>query len=443
MLILHPRDLRELEHHLSDFGRDRFLFRGQTKNYRLPDGSPNLTSSFVRKGCIPPLMLKWIFYSTELLRRGGLDIRRPDILPLTQGFLQHYGWRSFFVDLSSSPSVAAWFAGHSFKAATQLHLCENLDESPVLLRVLGASYGSSDGSGYLYVLDRALLKGSGHVLVGLEDELTTDCECRFQTQQAWLAGIYTNQRRLEPTAISAIIEAPASVFREFAAVAGFSKTGDIFPGPERDKLLENLLSLPWEQIEVPAPIFPAYKRTLEIPEYQGSYPKHLPNTMALYTPLWLSDIEPPKAGEIWFRVSDEIFYGKPEVGKPLPRLSEYLLANDIVNIESRGLICYPAVNASVTYGKGVSIRHCAPNMVEIGAITIDHPSHMLVDGGFSEGYTYELVNSRLIRRPSLADCPCGDPDRHELHLYAIAVLDDLLGSNKVKRDGRVIEVGAG
>jgi hypothetical protein len=441
LLDLRADNLAELKSHLANFG-DKFLFRGQTNDYRLPDGSPNLTSSFVRKGCVPPLMLKWIFYTNELLRRGGVDVKRPDMLPLIQGLLQHYGWRSFFVDLSSSASVAAWFASHSFRAAARLHLCENTSEEPVMLKLLGAAYNDHEGTGHLSVLDKELLKKSNHSLISLEDELTTDCPSRFQTQKAWLAGIFLMQRRLDPAAIAAHVTAPSSVFMELAQSAGLKNTDDVFPGPEHDKLLGNLLDLPWTRIEAPNHPFPVYWRSLEIPEYQVSFVKHLPATTALYTPFWLSEIEPSAANEIWLHVPEETFYGSLPINEPLPRLSEYLRQNEITNIESKELICYPALPNNVTYQKGVSIRRKADNMFDVCGISVDYPSDQLAGGGVSEGYMYELVGSQLIRRPAPTDCSCDDPDRHDHHLRAVAILDDLLGTAKVERSGQVIQVSA-
>jgi hypothetical protein len=130
MQSLQANTLDELKGHIAAFSDD-VLFRGQINNYCAPDGLPNLNTSFQRQGCIPPLMFKWNFYATELLRRGGFDIARPDAYHFTHGLLQHYGWRSFFVDLTASAPIAAWFASHRFSSATGLDLCEDSFEEAV------------------------------------------------------------------------------------------------------------------------------------------------------------------------------------------------------------------------------------------------------------------------------------------------------------------------
>src|SRR5687768_9641214 len=96
------------------------LFRGQTDFYTHENGEVSVPTTFERKGCVPPLMIKWSHYAQEALRvfRGGHD---HDLsLSLSQALLQHYGWRSFFIDLTKSPEVACWFASHAFSSPHQI-----------------------------------------------------------------------------------------------------------------------------------------------------------------------------------------------------------------------------------------------------------------------------------------------------------------------------------
>lgn len=113
-------------------------------------------------------MLKWNFYIRELLRRGGFDVSREDTGNITQGLLQHYGFRSFFVDLSSSKSVAAWFACNAFESKRGLDLCENSFEEPVMLVVQRARYNPAEGVGNFYVLSKEALEARGHTLCLME-----------------------------------------------------------------------------------------------------------------------------------------------------------------------------------------------------------------------------------------------------------------------------------
>jgi hypothetical protein len=362
------------------------------------------------------------------------------LMSFTQGLLQHYGWRSFFVDLSSDAAVAAWFASHSFKSRRRWDLCENVREEPALLSIQAASYDLHEGNGHLFVLSKALLKQHDHVLVSLIDELTTDCSTRFQTQKAWLAGIYRLQRRLAPATIIAQIIASASVFREFPRSKGFSTTDDLFPSPDQDRMLNSLLSLPRQQIKQDDQPFPLYRRSLDIPEYQDSFVKHLPVTTALFTPFWLSDVVAAQGNEMSIHVPEELFYSNCRIDQPLPQLSKILRQNDVTNIETKELICYPPLPNSVSYEKGVSIRRVGKNMFEVCAISVDYESERFIGWSVAKGYRYELVNMQLIRQAAPTDCPCGDPKRHDHYLRALAVLDDLLVTATIKQTGNIIHV---
>ncbi len=434
--------LDELKAQLGRYG-DNFLFRGQTAEY-LVDGAPNLNSSFARSGCVPPLMLKWVFYATELLRRGGFDTTCPSTMHFVEGLLQHYGWRSFFVDLTSDPAVAAWFASHGFHSKRQFAIAENASEEPVMLMSLNASYLHHEGPGHLYILDKTALAAAGHELISLEEELTTDCPSRFQRQKAWLAGIFREQRRLSVDAIAAKIGAPAAVFAALSNSAGYQETDDLFPSPRDDALLANLLDLPWLKMPSPpgAP-FPFYQRSLEIPEYHDSYKKHLPPTATLYTPIWLSDMRSPEAGELNIRVPETAFYAHPDGGGGMPQLAKLLEENHLLQIESEGLICYPALPNSLRREKGIWVQRKGASLVEVSGVSIDYDSDQPTGFGVDKGYTYELTGKGVVRREAETDCPCGDPARHEHHLRALKAVEQMLGEGKVVRQGPILTISLG
>ncbi|MFH1344588.1 MAG: hypothetical protein ABIL01_25815 [Pseudomonadota bacterium] len=436
---LHADSLFELEALLSSYG-DEYLFRGQVRAYNSPDGSPLINSSFARMGCVPPLMLKWTHFIGELLRRGGFNTARPDVLNFTQGLLQHYGWRSFFVDLSSSKAVAAWFAANAFTSKRNWQFCENSFEEAVMLGVLAARYDRHEGLGNLYVLSKERLKSCEHTLANLVDDLATDCDTRYAAQRAWLASIFLQQTRLDPSAVVAHITAPASVFQQMAESGGFESSEDLFPGPEKDKTLEHLLALPRMKIDMPGSPFPFYLRSLEIPEYQDSFVKHLPLTTALASRLWMSEVTDNASGELWLRVEEALFHGHTDTNVPLTRVSAYIRENPVTNVEIDGLICHPARPGNQTYEKGISIRHTEDGRYEIGAISIDYLSDRVSGGGVARGFTYDLIDDRLVRVPSTNDCPCGDSERHQMHLQALAILEHVLATGTIKRKGNIVTV---
>ena len=80
---------------------DNFLYRGQTKHYGGLN-SPAIMTSFDRHGCIPPKMMKWSYYAHGALKYAlGHAV---DSMEFVQAVLQHYGWRSFYLDLTSRPT---------------------------------------------------------------------------------------------------------------------------------------------------------------------------------------------------------------------------------------------------------------------------------------------------------------------------------------------------
>ncbi len=63
-----------------------------------------------------------------------------DTLAFNQALLQHYGWRSFYVDCSACASVAAWFASHTFSQKNVIKLCEDCDELAIMMIKIRADY---------------------------------------------------------------------------------------------------------------------------------------------------------------------------------------------------------------------------------------------------------------------------------------------------------------
>lgn len=62
MQKVHCQTFDELSIAIEAAGPDA-LYRGQTDNYMRSDGSPSLTTSFARHGCVPDLMLRWYHYA--------------------------------------------------------------------------------------------------------------------------------------------------------------------------------------------------------------------------------------------------------------------------------------------------------------------------------------------------------------------------------------------
>ena len=73
-------------------------------------------------------MFKWTHYSKALIRAfGGGDYHNLSF-DMSQAILQHYGWRSFFIDSSKSSHIACWFAANQYNETNKISMCENYEE---------------------------------------------------------------------------------------------------------------------------------------------------------------------------------------------------------------------------------------------------------------------------------------------------------------------------
>ncbi|WP_198147438.1 FRG domain-containing protein [Sphingobium chungbukense] len=214
-------NLVELKECLAAFGKN-VLFRGQTEHFGTPE-HPSATTSFDRHGCIPSEMLRWSRYADEVL---GAFTGEHSNLPLSQAILQHYGFRSFYLDCSDQPAVSAWFAGNRYSDEPSVELCEDCDERPLFLRKKMASYNAADGVGHLYVLDRAACEKVG--LTDLTAIAIEGARTRAGVQSAHLLGPLRNTP-LPVECFLVHIEADCAIFREFAAEAGLVSTDSVFP----------------------------------------------------------------------------------------------------------------------------------------------------------------------------------------------------------------------
>lgn len=261
--------LAELESAIADFGDDG-VFRGQNSHFGEPN-SPSVVTSFDRQGCIPPEMLKWSRYANNVL--GVFLNDHSGSLGHTQALLQHYGWRSFFVDCSSDPTVGAWFASHKYTEKFAIEMSEDYEERPVWLRKRMAKYAFEEGEGHLYIIDKKAASQVG--LIDLAALRIDGARCRTEAQQAWLIGPLRNTS-LPADCFRAHVIADRALFRDFAATKGRTTTETLFPPPSEDPILHALLGLPWREIKgIRDDKFniPAFRRALELPEHAESFVK--------------------------------------------------------------------------------------------------------------------------------------------------------------------------
>lgn len=435
MTTIQINDLATLRERFAAQGDD-LLFRGQTKHFEDKDGAPIINTSFDRKGCVPPTMLKWQHYAKEILRvLSGPDGSAP--CQLSDAILQHYGWRSFYVDVTKSPAVAAWFASHTYISGKPvIEMTEGVNEEFVMLVHNAPKYVPAEQPGSIYIISKLKAQTDDAKFVDLTEIEYEDTKPRFHAQQGGLIGPFS---RLSPAAVLERWEVPATVLREFAVEGGLKRTEDLFPSREDDIFLKLLLAVPWEHVGG-EPGDPIFARGLDIPEYDYRPTRRYASNTAFSRRAWLSRTDHFGRSSLLdsavrFGVGEESFYY--HIDSP-PQSSERLIKilgeHPVVVIETDGIVRSPEGHRGDEYTKGIIIHRVADNLVHISELAAQHPGTKVAGVRALAPWTYRITErGAFVREPHEEDCPCNNHGRHE-HLFRYAqVFELLLGEESFKQ----------
>lgn len=407
------------------------LFRGQDQHHVTDDSEISFSPSFRRLACVPTLMFRWTYYAQSVLRalQGPEGTSAPT--EYVQAILQHYGWRSFFLDVSASSFVASWFAGHRYSRDIRMEMTEDCFETPIILGHLIGDYEKFNGEGHLYVFRRKLLTELNFGLVDLEAITINDnARYRFAIQKAWLIGPLT--KNLPGHCAIAHVSAPAKVFREYASFANLDSIHSVFPDRSEDPILDLLLSVPWEIMPKIDNRIEGYVRGLQIPEYDFKDSKRYTSKVAFFRPFWIADNRGPKdspfSGATFIRMPQDILFARREnTPIALPRLYDLLREKKSIAVEANGLLAYPEFSRQVSYGKGVFLILEQDKLVQVCEISVDYEGRVLSGAGITRGWFYEIQDSGDWKRtPYEGECPCNNRGRHEQHLVMAFVADSML-----------------
>jgi FRG domain. len=425
--------LEELETQIAKYGDD-VLFRGQTSYYGLP-GKPSVITSFERNVCIPSKMLKWSQYAKNVL-----DVfvnGRTDSFEYQQALLQHYGWRSFFVDCSSNAAVSAWFASHSFSLLEPyFEISEDYQERSVFLVKQKAEYIFSEGLGHLFILDRTACRKVG--LVDLADLSITGFRPRTIAQSAWMVGPLQSGP-LPDDCFVAHITVDRSLLRDYAAKNQLSSTEDLFPSVKDDPILKALLGLPWRQIKYPDNKceFKVFRRSLDVPEYHDSFVKIFWPHTAFYCGDKISDkfseIAGDTVGGTIISAPDTILFGTAPKSMPLkfPHIENLVDKYGSVFFEIDDLIQHASTGNLTVYQKGIGIIPRGKDLYELCELGVDHPGLDMTRVGVSSGWYYRKGSDGLwVREYNENECPCESEFVHERHISALHIAEDFVSSPK-------------
>lgn len=415
--------LEELEAALAMFGSDA-LYRGQIRNFGTDD-APKMNTSFGRNGCIPPLMLRWSHYPRFALAALLGSSHREISSEFTQALLQHYGWRSLYLDASSSAAISAWFACHRFNSKRSIELCEDCFEDPVFLVKLMAEYCYEEGNGFLYVLSKEAMTQRSLGLVDLSAIQLPGCRPRFHAQEAWLAGPLSEE--LPVDCIVATIQAPKSVFRSYAQEHGIEETEHLFPDTNEDPVLEFLTSMPWKVKTLhdkQKTDIKFFNQPVEFPEYHDSFRKHNPPYFAYFD---------GSASKIHGLAEDIVVFDVPEVvvyGFADPVSEKFPMVAEVLEFEGRhfvfeidSLVRRPG-RLNTEYLKGFAISKCENGLLSVADFVVEHPGQQMAGCGINMGWHYRIADDgRWLREVTSDDCPCDNNSTHQHHLSMLTILE--------------------
>lgn len=436
-MIIKPKNLSELESCLNRFSNG-YLFRGQVKHFTNDSGEINIPTSFSRHGCIPQVMLKWSHYSRAMIRAFS-EANYFDIdLELSQAILQHYGWRSFYVDLTKSPKIACWFASNIYGESNAIHMSEDLNEDPVWLVHKNSSYAESNSVGHIYVVDLLALESLGIKVHDLTKFQGDEGILRFNAQQACLVGNLDNN--LPPEVIAAHIEVPAEVLKAYYHKNSIYDVADVFPAKKDDFILNFLLSLPWEKMDIDNPI-PTFRRGIELPDYEDNFVKHLPPEVTLYEGFWIADnLQEPNG-----RFKNTTFYKLPQLSyyKNTNKQFDLTYVNQILEeqgdffIEMDGLIKFVEISDPLFYEKGIYVSINESGEISVSGLSINHPSNVITGFSIENSWFYENNEGSWNKINHPEQCPCNNELRHELHFSLLNMLNEAIKDNELVRDNHL------
>lgn len=429
------RTISELEAVIAQFG-DNVLFRGQNSLYGKQE-VPSVLASFDRDECNKSTMIKWISYAASVLE--GVIGSHANDLEYVQALLQHYGWRSFYVDCTTNPAVAAWFASHKCSLSIKpspppkIDMCEDCNENPIWLIKKAVRYYYEDGDGYLYILDKSLASRLG--LVDLSDIEIKGFRPRMQAQDAWLLGPLYGEPVPENCFI-AQIKASRSLLKQYAVLNAITDTNSLFPSVTEDPILKELLDLPWrevEQLRDPNIDIPVFKRSLELPEYHDSYVKNVSPSIAFYRGGKIAElfdsIETMRGeltGGVTISSPSIILFGTDNDNSPLrlPKIERLLKGKNYVAFEIDELIKHVNKDFQAVYQKGIGIICHETDLIEVCELVVVHPGMYMQNAGFRLGWFYRKNSDGVwVREPCENECGCGNDMIHEKHISALRIAE--------------------
>jgi hypothetical protein len=412
------------------------LYRGQTRLYpRIQSGRHRLgteVNADVEQG--------WSVVAGRIIAEDG---QAQEQLHLRKAVLQHYGFVTDYLDLTSDIQIAAWFATNEFESHTTFWA------GGPPRRFMQTRYSRrTDGTGYVIAIavKQEKLQKESPTLFNISDLRHL---VRPQRQKAWLM---LDRPPFLPDPNSCWV---ATIEINCQNVAPPFVTNDLFPTTDDDPGYRALLSFPFIQAQTPLlasdptkgsaealtflmenriPYFAV--RAIDAPEYVNQYGhgyydhKWQDTTVFEPTPMqnwftWnfpLQDHYPEMQGNIGAATKISI---SPEAADVLAqedhelRLSWPRLGSDDL-LFTFSQYSYDRVDDLEWPFSGVWL-HRSRNLILEHPVTSDHEKLNV-----HAGHAYEFSTGQLIRRDIEHSCPCDRPENHDARVRSMLGLTSRL-----------------
>lgn len=447
--------MEDYQKNIEIYKSEQFCFRGQTNHYKFEDGLCSFITSFQKEACNPFYMFKWTHYSEEILRTFYRNVwedgmNKQEQMTYCQAVLQHYGWRSFFIDITSDINVASWFASNKYEEKTTFAMVEDSFEEALIEIQKTVTYEQKkSGYGYIYVFDkRKLIENENYSFIDLLKNNIFNEETRPYKQKGYLFGGNNQSSRhlsedLNECLID-ILEVNNEILNLLCEKEKLSQKY-LFPSFEEDYIYNSFVSLPRVLFDKSENSPPFFSQSLDIPIYDNFYVKRNPYFIAFYSTNWVIDAffdsnfksiiaEEPNGRDLLsstFIKTEEFFLYLKEV----PRNSEPLV-NMLEKYRSIILeVDYPCrviEDEPTIYKKGVKCSLEEDGSISISEFIIEHPSSVITNFGFNFPIYY-IVNENNLMEEVQKDgsCPCDNSQRH------LNNLDFVLGFCKAVHEKKI------
>lgn len=216
---------------LSKYRHERLVFRGQVKDYPLVPSMYRGRGGF---GCIPKLTTNWGVCAKRLIARFKKTVSSQIEI---EAIMQHYGYRSFFVDVTFDPEVALWFALHKFESKrTPLYVDKQLRSA-----IFQWSKYRPSNRGYLYVILLPSKNESNNRCLKLTSVMPKDAQ-RVHRQTAGAVFCSRESRSVNDLVVSKLRVVDDGWFINSNQNV---KTTEFFPPPSIDVFYRCLCNIPY------------------------------------------------------------------------------------------------------------------------------------------------------------------------------------------------------